>query len=1518
MKRSLFSLTALLLAVSMLALPLASCNEGKEQDSSAAKETETATEVVSTPNDSTEASSPGESETDSETDTEIAGTDSETAPPATLEGTPNGELIENANALANGVNAYFTDGKRTDFALENQNMTLKYALANCYDQQITSLVNKDGKAYITDTADVFVKMKSGNVFYASSSTASATANLYRMGYYMYEARFEEQNFLSKPIDEDAIVISTTGAKRNQVKISSSADGSMHVELTNSEDPFVELQKINYSADDYPYLLLTLKADIISARGITVYLAAGSYTSLGSQTKTVIVAPTDEYVTYVIPLYQIKGYEGQLTKLRLDFAGKKQESYDIKEIKLMKGNIQDTPNALGLNRSFFVYSDKLHHVLQIATADTATENIDSIGMETRIAADTVAKLIVKDKSGTHTSLENVDWASAEYVGFDIKEAGIFGYILPNDPTSGSLTVTLSDGYYTIIQSRAPQNGTILPSGKKNTSTGKIEPLVSENGNDFFMGQRLYTDATHDFDTFLKEAEAERNPLGAESFVIDEAASTEGKFAKYNALRGIYELNLASDGFNAPFFMYPNKHYGVRFTVKGDETDRRIYVMAASSSGSLECAVLLDENDMLLPVPVEVGKNFSEANGERNRWNIEDSLYNEAIIPMVIRANSKGTYNFLNLYQNWGQFPLKQVSWIQYSSPYYHLSTGVTETNCIVPYYSCKNSRGLNTLPDHRAMSAPYWAGQPQHNSGGSHIWLVYTDAEGFYSASENTLNTIDSYGPTYADVTMQFMSDDGNIKVTYTHTEFPQTDENRAYYEMRYEILGDVSFKNFSEDFHFYKVCSNDPTGLYQNLGYLNAENEPVIVDTAKSGEKIRYVLGDKCPYFSYFNMTNYTSTSAEGYTNLSFLVCNSEFVIGGQKVDPRFLIINDEQYVRVSLDLEEVTLKKGDSFIINCIVMPWGSQESVYDSKEFAGDQNVRDVRENSLLNPLTAKAVADCTVLESAFVPKLETTNGKSATFTLTGGHNNVAVRVYGFEKLTNPVIEELVDGKWVAHQLSSAYTPDAQGNGHYYDGYSVYYDGNGEFSYSFVVEMDYADKDGRTFRITASEDFKAWPKELPEIEKEDVELPLNVYVTAEEISKNAGMGGMFGGVEFNKAGNFTRLNTKAGAAESYFTAYPGGTVTTGQYFVIKYRIPTDNTAKISSFEVFTNTTGESASYAGCYGIGSYLKADGEWHLLTVDLASYGKSTFVPAADGTYKVSFIRLDPFNDSRPAGTRIDIAFVGMSDNPENAYKLGLDLQTVEFVSCKNGSSVLVSVDPVTGLEKEADSEESEEESEVETEAPPATGDATSSKEYFNVYLNATSIIKAAQANGTGHLGDEELLETGNVARIHYCTEGDPTAARRLESYFYLYKSTDGLATGQYFVLKYRAPEQIGYIQLYAGTNSDSAGKGGVFSLEGPSHATKPLFIADGEWHIVVIDLSKAMSGFTADAGGKFTAKHLRLDLFNFDRALEDGKTTYVDIEYAALCDDYTEILGKDASVSEILFYNGEATEKIANH
>lgn len=68
-----------------------------------------------------------------------------------------------------------------------------------------------------------------------------------------------------------------------------------------------------------------------------------------------------------------------------------------------------------------YSDKMNQVLHFV-AQQDTTGIAQLGMLTEIDAATVDKLIVKDGSGTHTSPEDVDWASAEYVGFDICMTG----------------------------------------------------------------------------------------------------------------------------------------------------------------------------------------------------------------------------------------------------------------------------------------------------------------------------------------------------------------------------------------------------------------------------------------------------------------------------------------------------------------------------------------------------------------------------------------------------------------------------------------------------------------------------------------------------------------------------------------------------------------------------------------------------------------------------------------------------------------------------------------------------------------------------------------------------------------------------------------------------------------------------------------------------------------------------------------------------------------------------------------
>ena len=192
----------------------------------------------------------------------------------------------------------------------------------------------------------------------------------------------------------------------------------------------------------------------------------------------------------------------------------------------------------------------------------------------------------------------------------------------------------------------------------------------------MGQRLYTDTNHDFDAFLLEAHIERNPLGEKNFILNRRDSSFEAtyecpncgdtfdrgfnqcsscyemvtsiehpniyYRGYDPLRGIYSFKVPSESFSPPYFQYPNKYVDLTFAVRGDDYDRNIYFMANSTSGCLECAAILDANKMLIPVPVEVGKNFSEQGGERNLYNLADFTYSETIFPLVINAKTKYEY------------------------------------------------------------------------------------------------------------------------------------------------------------------------------------------------------------------------------------------------------------------------------------------------------------------------------------------------------------------------------------------------------------------------------------------------------------------------------------------------------------------------------------------------------------------------------------------------------------------------------------------------------------------------------------------------------------------------------------------------------------------------------------------------------------------------------------------------------------------------------------------------------------
>ena len=970
---------------------------------------------------------------------------------------------------------------------------------------------------------------------------------------------------------------------------------------------------------------------------------------------------------------------------------------------------------------------------------------------------------------------------------------------------------------------------------------IEPYHSEN--EFNFGQRIYTDASHDFTAFLHEAYCERNPLTSDNIVIDKEKTPKATFDGYDSLRGIYCFTVPDTAsFYSAFYNHPNKHCQVSFSIKGDDKDRDIYVLAYAFTTSLECAAVLDKNDMLLPVPLEVSKNFSNEFEEPVfAWG--DIRYGEARIPMVIKAGETQELSIVHLYQNWGKYPLKQISSIQFFAPYYHLSTGCTETNCISSYYV--HNKDLQMLPDHRAMSAPLWAVDPQHTYAGNHSYLQYTDAEGNYYATEDRVNIIESAGPVYADIELTYLSDDGKIKATYTHMEFPQVDENRTYYEMEYEVLEDVSFKNFAKDFSFYSVRAIH--GDYRKVGYLNENNNPTIVDAGRTEETL-YKLGDEYPYFDMFYIPDIAQLVKDGrYVNVSFMIRHAEFVIGGEKVDPGFVIVEKSHQTRLSLDLGEVTLKKGDKFTIHAIIMPWGSEVTNYTVDH--PDVNVLNVRQDSIIDPLKATAVADAEIIDSVWLPKIKTTNGKSAEFTLSGGENNVAFRVYGFEMLTAPKLYEKVNGEWVLVDVSSLNTPDKEGNAHAYDGYTVHYDGDGTYSYAFITTL--TGNETKTFKVVADEEFKGWPQQnIPVVE------PTDVYFNYKELTEVASAGNIAYELDTNEG--FIRLFGDGASGEKWLNLKVAGENATGRYAVIKYRVGKNNDTDLGHFQIYTGTKSETILGAGDWLCSFDVKKDGEWHVMVIDVSAFN----LPEFEENAPIKYFRFDVFNAVMSTTSYVDVAYISICKTLEEAISFNKDILAVELVTEESKSKTVYTASGTTEATDE---------------------------DLLNLYIGADALQKAG-APASNRL--EKLSENG-VDFVRYWGDGE-----RFESFTTIYNGGTKV-TGHYIVLKYRIPttnkEDVSqsFVEFFTST-TESGPQGPGDKADYAPTLGQDLLIKDGEWHILVIDLLSysTIKTFTPDANGDYKAKFIRFDFFNGQVMPTDS---YMDVAFVGMCVDPTPFL-----------------------
>lgn len=693
----------------------------------------------------------------------------------------------------------------------------------------------------------------------------------------------------------------------------------------------------------------------------------------------------------------------------------------------------TSGNFKVDKIFHVYGDRLYMQYDLLS-NKACEVPAEFGSEIAIEKSKVAALQIKDKNGVHSSAENIDAESVEYAAFDIAGTGIAGFIVPSDGSTAKITVSEKKGSYIITQ---------LADLSSYKGINKYDETGGYDVYKIGFGCRIYNDSTHSFDGIAEEAFKERNPLSIS--IVDNNANSS--FLGYEALRGTYTVKMDGTGFNISYTA-PDLKFFSKLKIQGDDLDRSIFIRTTTeNSGCLECAALLDDNSLLMPVDIEVCKNFIGDYGDRE-YSYTDYQYGDTFTPIVVEKNSETQFTVLNLYQNWGNFPLKQISSIEFHVSYFHLSTGTTESNCIAPYFVI--GRDGWTLPDFRCASGTIWPTQPQFNSVGILKFAAYRDKKVKQEVyAEFNGSEIRSYGPTYADIENSFVSDDGKYTYTLNHIEFPQKDENRTYYTMNIEFNDTVTFDNFRKDFDLFHFDGrfND----FNYIGYLDENNNSVHADISSAPSY--HKLGNEGAYLGVYNVTEETRNAMDGVAgcNFALLIKKNDVTMNGQSAELPLVFreYGKDEYAEASLsyDVEKITFNKGDKISIDMILLPWGTGRETDDS-------NVLAVREDSLLKPVT---VTSSNAGESGYIPVVNASNNQ-AEFTVKGGRNNNAVRIDGFTSMKKPCVEILNGGVWEKYELSS---PDG------YDGYMIRTNEDNTYSISFVYNAENPDTE-YTFRIT------------------------------------------------------------------------------------------------------------------------------------------------------------------------------------------------------------------------------------------------------------------------------------------------------------------------------------------------------------------------------------------------------------------------------------------------------------------
>ena len=476
-----------------------------------------------------------------------------------------------------------------------------------------------------------------------------------------------------------------------------------------------------------------------------------------------------------------------------------------------------------------------------------------------------------------------------------------------------------------------------------------------------------------------------------------------------------------------------------------------------------------------------------------------------------------------------------------------------------------------------------------------------------------------------------------------------------------------------------------------------------------------------------------------------------------------------------------------------------------------------------------------------------------------------------------------ELIDGEWVRYNLSSRYYPDKSNYKNRYDGYGITYEEDGFYSYSFVVEM--TDGEPRTFKFIADAEQFVNEVKPPQADVEEdvggIYAGTNKYYDANAILTAVKNGRGSGKVEvLNDGIEFVRVYGNNSSAEAFLTIHSAvndtSGIKTGQFFIFKYRVASDKPEN-DYFALFSST--EEAFAKAEHSVNyTRIKKDGEWHVVVVNYADAKPATFMAAENGTYNAQYLRFDVLNALTATTSYVDIAFMAFDDDFNEVLNLVKeDHETIEYY---NGEYHTINTIDGVMPEKEPTTPDT-----PDTPDAPVVNDGP-----LNVFIAPENMDR-----GGTNTGNRVISADGEYITFYSVTDAP-------ESNVFIYNNK-GNPDGEYLIVKYRSTAE-NYIQFFTTTQASLA-SGANVSLT----ATNKLYINDGKWHVVVINLASAIPDYYQPRNdGKYYATTLRLDYFNIKQTSDDAT---IDVAYVGLSDSFNDIIGYDSDVEEVLFFDGNA-------